>query len=350
MDEHTALILALQLVALCCIAAALLVYLLCRIKGSGGRGGGGAGAAAGAAADGQGRAVLVTCCDSALGLQVALRLARLGFRVLAGFRAPDDGAAARLMRARLKELEALLEAARAAPGPAAGSLFMLPLDVTREDVLHEAVGLVRGHLPAGEDGLWAVVNTAGLCYRGRLDQQENCHWDAILKHNVVGALRTARTFLPLLRNNKGRLVNLGADVGRPEAGATPGLVAFTAARYAVEGASAALRRELHPHGVRVITLQTDGIPAERLYAPPAVGVAASTDSEGHTVLEVQGTQDQFAVCDVEVLPPEAMSVVEEVLLSKTPKDRYRLLPRYSLCKIARGLGDKILCARNKQPA
>ncbi|PSN49096.1 hypothetical protein C0J52_13646 [Blattella germanica] len=32
MDDQTALILALQLIALCCIAAALLLYLLCRIR------------------------------------------------------------------------------------------------------------------------------------------------------------------------------------------------------------------------------------------------------------------------------------------------------------------------------
>lgn len=61
-------------------------------------------------------------------------------------------------------------------------------------------------------GLHAVINTAGLCSRGRLELQENAHWDALLKVNVVGAFRTARTFLPLLRNNKGESARLGCGL------------------------------------------------------------------------------------------------------------------------------------------
>lgn len=33
-----------------------------------------------------------------------------------------------------------------------GAIVALPLDVTREDLLHEAVDIIRAHLPAGEDG------------------------------------------------------------------------------------------------------------------------------------------------------------------------------------------------------
>lgn len=53
-------------------------------------------------------------------------------------------------------------------------------------------------------GLWAVVNTAGSCCRGRLDAQEASQWEALLRVNVVGALKTARAFLPLLRHAKGQ--------------------------------------------------------------------------------------------------------------------------------------------------
>ena len=37
-------------------------------------------------------------------------------------------------------------------GANVGTLIPLPLDVTREDLLHEAVTLIRRHLPAREDG------------------------------------------------------------------------------------------------------------------------------------------------------------------------------------------------------
>ena len=143
MDDQTALILALQLIALCCIAAALLLYLLCRIRNR---------YIAGTGQDqhdpeltlniGMGRAVLVTSCDTAFGLQCAFHLNNLGFRVFAGLKDPESPAA-RVIRAKLKEREL-----HGVPG----ALITLPLDVTREDLLHEAVVLIRRHLPAGEDG------------------------------------------------------------------------------------------------------------------------------------------------------------------------------------------------------
>jgi hypothetical protein len=58
--------------------------------------------------------------------------------------------AARILRAKLKEREMLN--GDAASGGTVGTLITLPLDVTREDLLHEAVVLIRQHLPAGEDG------------------------------------------------------------------------------------------------------------------------------------------------------------------------------------------------------
>jgi NADP-dependent 3-hydroxy acid dehydrogenase YdfG len=54
-------------------------------------------------------------------------------------------------------------------------------------------------------GLWAVLNTACLCCRGRLENQDSSHWDALLKYNVIGTLRTARTFMPLLKNKSGKV-------------------------------------------------------------------------------------------------------------------------------------------------
>lgn len=48
------------------------------------------------------------------------------------------------------------------------------------------------------------------------------------------------------------------------------LAAHTAGRYAVEGASAALRHEMRPLGVRVVTLQPEGLPIARLFAAPSI--------------------------------------------------------------------------------
>lgn len=113
-------------------------------------------------------------------------------------------------------------------------------------------------------GIWAVINTSGTSYRGRLEHQDVSHWDSTLKTNVIGVLRIARTFQGLLRHTGGRIVTLGCSEG----GAEAGLVAYTAARYAVEGASNALRHELAPIGIKVVTLNLRGVAVEVMFAAP----------------------------------------------------------------------------------
>ncbi|KAF2899853.1 hypothetical protein ILUMI_06332, partial [Ignelater luminosus] len=62
MDEQTALVLALQLVALFSIAGALLLYLLCKIRTN-------SNPEIGDSIPGGGKPILVTSCDNAIGLQ-----------------------------------------------------------------------------------------------------------------------------------------------------------------------------------------------------------------------------------------------------------------------------------------
>lgn len=139
-DEQTAVVLAVQLTALCCIAGSLLLYLLCKAKK------GPWTTASDESEVGTGRSVLITSVQNQIGLQLALRLAGLGFRVFGGL---QDGNlecdAAKIIKAKVKAVEA-------AVGQQQGAIILIPLDVTREDSLHEGVDHIRRHLPAGQNG------------------------------------------------------------------------------------------------------------------------------------------------------------------------------------------------------
>lgn len=47
-----------------------------------------------------------------------------------------------------------------------------------------------------------------------------------------------------------------------------GLLAYAASKNSVEGTACALRDELKPYGVSVVTLDSTGVPAEALYKSP----------------------------------------------------------------------------------
>lgn len=245
MDPQTALVLAIQLLALFSIAGALLLYLLCKVR-----------ATRPELTELQHGTVLITSADTALGLQLCTHLANRGCRVFAGMKDAVDSLPAKLLRGWMKMKESSDE-------PIQGSIVPMQLDVTREDVLRETTEAMGAHMNAGERGIMAVINTAGTVYRGRIENQDVLQWETMLKTNILGSLRVAKAFLGLLRPTRGRLIYLGAGNNSGD-----GLVAFTASRIAVESCAEELRKELQPYGISVIALDTSGVPAEALYRAP----------------------------------------------------------------------------------
>lgn len=181
-----------------------------------------------------GRAVVITGASSGLGESCALNLARVGFHVFAGVRRAEDGE--RLRRA------------------ATGRLTPVTLDVTDEGSVGEAVREIGAH--TGEDGLWGLVNNAGIAVTAPLE----CVGTELLRRqldtNVVGQLAVVRGFLPLLRAGGGRIVNVTSGLGNV---AIPYLGAYAAAQFAKEALSDALRRELAPQGITVCVVQPGAI-------------------------------------------------------------------------------------------
>lgn len=255
MEPATTLVLTIQLLALFSIAGALLLYLLCKVRGDASNGPAAGHGLTTLATSAGGGTVLVTSADTALGLQLCTHLAQRGCRVFAGLKEPVDSLPAKLLRGWMK-----VRTENGSGGT--GTIVPLRVDVTREDVLREATEAMGAHLNVGERGIRAVINTAGVVYRGRIDQQDSQQWEAMFKTNVLGSLRTARAFTALLRPTRGRLIVFGAG------NEGDGLVAFTASRLAVDGCAEPLRRELQPYGIDVVALDSSGVPAESLFRSP----------------------------------------------------------------------------------
>ena len=106
-----------------------------------------------------------------LGLQLAYHLATRGFRVFAGVKPSgyeadgqnvviesESSIPKKILEAKWKKFEACCKKEE---NENFVGLVVLPLDVTREDLLHEALGTIRRHLPAGEDGKSKMTDTTG---------------------------------------------------------------------------------------------------------------------------------------------------------------------------------------------
>ncbi len=174
------------------------------------------------------KSVVITGASSGLGRAAAIHLSELGFRVFAGVRSDMSA----------KDLSGL--------APSTGELIPVMLDVTDAASIARAGNFVDER--CGDTGLWAVVNNAGIAITAPLECVPMDVMRTQLETNVVGPLAVSQRFLPSLRASGGRIVNVSSGLGLV---APPYLGAYSAAQFAKEGLSDALRRELRPLGVSV---------------------------------------------------------------------------------------------------
>jgi 3-oxoacyl-[acyl-carrier protein] reductase len=105
---------------------------------------------------------------------------------------------------------------------------------------------------AGADGVWGLVNNAGIAGVGILATFSNADSERILKVNLLGALQMARAVSQhLLRAGAGgRIVNMSSIIGTR---GYNGLAAYSASKAGMDGLTRALAREL---GRRQITVNS----------------------------------------------------------------------------------------------
>ena len=253
------------------------------------------------AAGSQRGAVLVTGASSGIGEACARRLAAAAFQVFAGVRRAEDGE-------RLQ---------REIPGSTA-----VLVDVTDADSIAAAAQQVAA--ATGTRGLAGLVNNAGIAVPAPLEHMAIEDFRRQLEVNVVGQVAVTQAFLPALRTARGRIVNVGSIGGRV---AIPLVGAYVASKFALEGLTDTLRRELRPWGIHVAIIEPATVATpiwdkgvasgDALTAamPPAAREAYGKLIEVVREASVRGARDG--------LPPDAVAKdVEHALTARRPRTRY----------------------------
>ncbi|GLH15132.1 Uncharacterized protein GBIM_19511 [Gryllus bimaculatus] len=133
---------------------------------------------------------------------------------------------------------------------ASSRMRVVRMDVTDDASVAAAVAAVRQAL--GDNELWAVVNNAGSLGVGECEWLDMDHMKSILDVNTFGTLRVIRAFLPMLRESKGRIVNMISILCRCSLG---GVVPYCVSKYATLALTEALRHEVRRFGVSVHSLE-----------------------------------------------------------------------------------------------
>ena len=169
--------------------------------------------------------VVVTGASTGLGLAIARRLVSRPCRLVLTARSESFP---RFARAGLEESD---------------TLALRPLDVA---VASEREALME-ELHRHWGGVDALVNNAGIAYRTVVEHWDTAAWEEIMEVDVRAPMELTRLALPAMRARRsGRIVNISSVGGMM---AMPTMSLYSAAKFALEGATEALWYEVRPWNI-----------------------------------------------------------------------------------------------------
>jgi NAD(P)-dependent dehydrogenase (short-subunit alcohol dehydrogenase family) len=160
------------------------------------------------------------------------------------------------------------------------------LDVTSPVDAKEAVTLAKQAFGRID----VVVNNAGYGFTGAFEEMSPEEFNAQIDTNFWGVVHVTRAVLPVLREQgHGHIIQVTSTGGRL---AVPGISAYHAAKFAVEGLSESLAQEIKPLGLKLTIVEpggfrTDWAGASMAFAKPMKAYASVIDA-------IRGFMEQHA--------------------------------------------------------
>jgi len=128
----------------------------------------------------------------------------------------------------------------------------LALDVTVPEQVTAAVQAAIAHFGRID----VLVNNAGIGYFGAVEESEEAEVRRMFEINVFGLAKLTQEVLPFMRKQRsGHILNV-ASIGGLRS--FPGVGFYNATKYAVDGLSEALYKEVSPLGIKVTVICPSG--------------------------------------------------------------------------------------------
>jgi len=250
----------------------------------------------------QKKTALVTGASSGIGRATALKLAQKGFAVIAAARRKE----------RLVEMADQVE-----------GITAVQVDLARPEDTEKFCGYLS-QLPAPVS---VLINNAGYSVRGALEDVSIEAVKRLFEVNLFALIRITQACLPAMRRlRKGIVVNLSSIVGKFT---FPGSGVYAASKHALEAITDAMRLELAPMGIKVVTIRPGPIATEfNDVATRMTGdLMARTDPDYKAIYQTAGEHTGKLFADLHIPGPDLIAnLIMEAVLSETPKLVYSAGP------------------------
>jgi len=245
--------------------------------------------------------ILITGCSSGFGLLAAARLASRGHRVIATMRDLEkqgplcDELESRNARADIFEMDVT--------------------DVASVDRAVSEIGAKYGSLDV-------LINNAGMAVGGAFEDLTQAEIRWVMETNFFGVQNVTRAVIPLMRPQRaGRIINLSSVSGFYGA---PGLGAYNASKWALEGFSESLAHELSFFGIHVILIEPASyktkIFKENIHL---AGNFSNPRSPYFAISRHLKECVDAQLADNHRNPEDVVRVIEHAVVARNPKFRYQ---------------------------
>ena len=252
------------------------------------------------------QSVVITGASSGIGWATAKLLLERGFRVFGSVRKQADAD-------RLK-------------GEFGPNFTPLLFDVTDEAAVLAAAREVRAALNG--ETLFGLVNNAGVAVAGPVLELAADEFRRQMDVNVIGPIIATQAFGPLLgsdpslKGKPGRIVMMSSVAGK---NGNPLMSAYSASKFAIEGLSESLRREMMLFGIDVVIIAPGAVKTPIWSKAEEVDISVFRNSPFFPALErIRKYMLQLGETG---LPAEKIAeAIAGALTSASPKVRYQITP------------------------
>ncbi len=247
------------------------------------------------------KTILITGCSSGFGLLSAVQFCK-EYTVYASMR-------------NLEKKDALLNAVN----EVGGSVHLLQLDVTDDSSVQSAVD----QLIAKEGRLDILINNAGYGVGGCFEELSEQEIRDQMETNFFGVQKVTRAVLPQMREqNSGLIINISSLAGRRS---FPGLGAYHASKFALEGFSESLRYEVNQFGIKIVLVEPGAfktsIFSENKQVASGLNRADGPYAKLNRFVEAVFKKTMEKMSDD---PIHVVNLIEKIMKSKKPKLRYMI--------------------------
>ena len=133
---------------------------------------------------------------------------------------------------------------------------LMHLDVREADTVSDYIT----NLPKDWKNIDVLVNNAGLAAGlGTLETGSLDHWNEMIDTNIKGLLHISKAMIPLLKETRGHIVNIGSIAGKE---VYPGGNVYCGTKHMVDALNKSMRRELAESGIRVSSVNPGAVETE----------------------------------------------------------------------------------------